>query len=77
MSAQPEPEPAPQATETRHQWAVRRTLGFADDAAAREDWHDALAWIRTLEALGHQFTSEHLAKHTRWQQALAAARQTD
>ena len=33
----------------RHQRAVARTLGFAQEAAARRDFDDALEWLGVVE----------------------------
>jgi hypothetical protein len=35
----------------RHQWAVAQTLGFAQEAAARGDFEDALQWLRVVEVV--------------------------
>lgn len=50
----------------RHQAAVANTLGWADDAAGRDDYHDALAWLRTLEAIGEVLPDHYLAKKEAW-----------
>jgi hypothetical protein len=33
----------------QHQWAVAQTLGFAQEAAAKGDFHDALQWLGVVE----------------------------
>jgi len=59
----------------RHQAAVANTLGWADEAAGRDDYHDALAWLRTLEAIGEILPEQYLAKREAWtRRARAAAR---
>jgi hypothetical protein len=50
----------------RHRAAVARSLGWADDAAARGDHTDALAWLYTIEAVGDQLTPEYQAKRDTW-----------
>jgi hypothetical protein len=40
----------------RHARAVAQTLGWADEAAARGDHAGALAWLRTLEMIGHELS---------------------
>ncbi|HET8978969.1 MAG TPA: hypothetical protein VFN87_12475 [Solirubrobacteraceae bacterium] len=53
----------------RHARAVARTLEFADEAALRRDYTDALAWLQTLEAIGHELSDAYLAKRASWQLA--------
>lgn len=60
-------------SDARHQAAVARSLSWADDAAARGDHTDALAWLGAIEAIGEQLTPEYHAKRETWQ-ALASAR---
>jgi hypothetical protein len=55
----------PSASE-RHRAAVARTLGWADEAAARHDFRDALAWLRTLEAIGETLPDHYLRKQEAW-----------
>jgi hypothetical protein len=50
----------------RHRAAVARTLGWADEAAARHDFHDALAWLKTLEAIGETLPDHYLRKQEAW-----------
>lgn len=38
----------------RHRLAVASTLGWAQEAAERGDYADALEWVRTVEAIGEQ-----------------------
>ena len=35
----------------QHQWAVAQTLGFAQEAAARGDFEDALQWLSVVEVV--------------------------
>lgn len=45
----------------KHLAAMARSLGWADESAARGDYADALGWVETVEALGEggaQFTGE-------------------
>jgi hypothetical protein len=48
--------------DARHRAAVASGLGWADDAAARGDYTEALSWLRTIEAVGDQLTPECQAK---------------
>lgn len=57
----------------RHHAAVGRTLVWAEDAATRGDYAEALAWIETLEALGDELASEYQAKREAWR-AMAKGR---
>jgi hypothetical protein len=54
----------------RHAAAVRRSLGWADEAAERADWADALGWIEVVEACGDELPDEFRAKRDRWLLAL-------
>ncbi len=49
---------------------MARTLGWADDAAARGSHTEALAWLRTIEAVGDQLPNEYVSKRERWQLAV-------
>ena len=57
------PRPGP---DTRHSAAIARSLGWADDAAARDDYTDALLRLLTIEAIGDQLTPEYHAKRQAW-----------
>ncbi len=58
-----------------HRSAVANTLRFADDAAATGDYHDALAWLATLEAIGELMPAEYRAKQRAWTKCAQAATQ--
>lgn len=58
----------------RHARAVARTLGWADEAAVRGDHADALAWLRTLDAIGHELSAAYEAKRRSWRLALGTRR---
>ena len=58
---------------TRHEAAVSRTLAWADEAAARLDFHGALHWLATIEAIGDQLSDEYLDKQSAWALAARAA----
>lgn len=57
-----------------HAAAVARSLGWADEAAERADWGDALGWIEVVEACGDELPDEFRAKRDRWAQALSQQR---
>ncbi len=62
-------EPGPVGL-TKHEAAVRSTLACADEAAALLDFHGALRWLSTIEAIGDQLPREYLDRQSAW--ALAA-----
>ena len=64
-------------SQTKHERAVRRTLQWAEDAAACGDHADALAWLQTLEAAGHELSSEYENKREEWQLALGGVHAAD
>ncbi|MGZ4182306.1 MAG: hypothetical protein ACXVUL_16680 [Solirubrobacteraceae bacterium] len=49
-----------------HAAAVTRSLRWADEAAERADWSDALGWIEVVEACGDELPDEFRAKRDRW-----------
>jgi hypothetical protein len=67
-AAQPDPYADP---DCGHAAAVRRSLGWADEAAERADWADALGWIEVVEACGDELPDEFRAKRDRWLLALS------
>jgi len=58
--------------QARHEQAVAQTLEWADEAAARGDQAEALAWLKTVEAAGHQLSSDYQRKRERWRLVLRA-----
>ncbi len=54
----------------KHEHAVARTLEFAEEAAGRGDFTDALGWLATLEAIGRRLPHEYLTKQQEWRLAL-------
>lgn len=64
-------------TLTRHAQAVLRSLRFADDAAARGDYRDALGWVDTVEHIGDTLPAEYEAKRRTWLRAAAQVRAND
>jgi len=65
------------SSQAKHERAVKRTLAWADEAAAGGDHADALAWLDTLEAAGHELSSEYERKREAWQVALGRARSAE
>ncbi len=58
--------PTGSRVDQKHQAAVAATLALADEAAARADYADALAWLATVEAVGDSLTSAYHAKQRAW-----------
>jgi hypothetical protein len=56
--------------EARHAAIIGRTLGWADDAAARHDYTQAVRWLETVRALGEDLPDEYRTKHARWLNAI-------
>jgi hypothetical protein len=62
--------------EARHAAILARTLRWADDAAARRDYAQAVHWIETVRGLGHDLPTEYEAKRERWLNARDHERQS-
>jgi len=58
----------------RHQAAVVRSFGSAEQAAARGDYADALSWVQVVEAIGDPIPIEYQTKRRTWLSALAVSR---
>jgi len=58
----------------RHLAAVARSFGWAEDAAARGDYADALSWVQVVEAIGDVVPIEYQTKRQGWLSALAESR---
>ena len=55
----------------RHRVAVANTLGWAQEAAQRGDYADALEWLRTVEAIGEQLPPGYQTQRQAWRSTLA------
>jgi hypothetical protein len=55
----------------RHRVAVANTLGWAQEAAERGNYADALEWVRTVEAIGEQLPPGYHSQRQAWRSALA------
>lgn len=62
------PSQAP-ADRSRHERAVANTLSWSDQAAAKGEYAEALAWLRTLDAIGARLPEAYAAKRFLWSQA--------
>jgi hypothetical protein len=58
----------------RHLAAVARSLGWAQESAARGDYADALGWVRVVEAIGDPIPHKYETKRQAWRSALAESR---
>jgi hypothetical protein len=52
--------------ETKHRAAVARSLGWADDSAARGDHAGALGWLQMVEAIGDQLPEAYDTRRRDW-----------
>jgi len=58
------------AFEAKHAAIIARTLGWADEAAARHDYTQAVRWVDTVRGLGHDVPDEYEAKRQGWLDAV-------
>lgn len=56
--------------EAQHAAIIARTLRWADEAAARQDYAQAVRWIETVRGLGHDLADEYQAKCEIWLNAV-------
>jgi hypothetical protein len=59
------------AFESNHAAIIARTLRWADDAAERRDYAEALRWIATVESLGEALPRDYETRRRRWRQAIS------
>jgi hypothetical protein len=62
--------------EAKHAAIIGRTLRWADDAAARRDYAQAVRWVETVRALGPDLPDEYKRKHENWLYAMKLERRT-
>ena len=60
----------PNDFEARHAAIIARTLQWADEAAARQDYGEALRWVETVRCFGNALPDDYEAKRRRWMLAL-------
>jgi hypothetical protein len=58
------------AFEANHTAIIARTLGWADAAAARHDYVQAVRWVETVRGLGDDVPDEYEAKREVWLDAI-------
>ena len=56
--------------EATHAAIIARTLCWADEAAARQDYGEALRWAETVRGLADALPADYEAKRRRWLRAL-------
>jgi hypothetical protein len=61
---------ASNAFEARHVAIIARTLRWADQAAAKHDYGEALRWVDTVRRCGDSLPDDYEAKRRRWLLAL-------
>jgi hypothetical protein len=54
------------STPERHREAVRRTLAWAEEAAAEGDYRTALSWLATIEAVDGELPAGLEARRRAW-----------
>ena len=54
------------AFEAQHSAIIARTLRWADEAAARHDYVEAVRWVETIRGLGEELPNEYKAKLEAW-----------
>ncbi len=69
MPALPPHPRSPRTDVARHRAAVRRTISWADEAAARRDFAGALEWLAVIEAIGDRLSAAQLARRRAWARA--------
>jgi hypothetical protein len=68
------PREASVSAHDRHLAAVARTFSWAEEAAARGDYADALSWVQVVQAIGDLIPIEYQTKRRAWLSALAGNR---
>ncbi len=56
--------------EAQHAAIIAKTLAWADEAAARDDYVEAVRWVETVRAPGNELPGEYKAKHVKWRSAM-------
>ena len=60
--------------ESQHAEIIGRTLRWADEAAARCDYVEALRWVEMVRGLGEALPGHYEAKRRAWRRLASAAR---
>lgn len=56
--------------EAEHAAIIARTLRWADEAAARHDYAEAVRWVETIRSLGEELPDDYGAKRETWLRAI-------
>lgn len=56
--------------EAKHAAIIDRTLRWADDAAERGNWGEALRWVEKVRSLGQPLPAGYEEKRQSWRQAI-------
>jgi ribosomal protein L17 len=56
--------------EARHAAIIARTLRWANDAAARREFAEAVRWVETVRALARELPDEYKARYASWLRAI-------
>ena len=64
---------ASSAFESKHAAIIARTMRWADEAAARCDYLEALRWIETVRSVGETLPEEYEAKRRAWLRLASAS----
>jgi hypothetical protein len=54
------------AFESKHAEIIARTLRWADEAAARRDYAEALRWVETVRSIGEPIPGHYEEKRRVW-----------
>lgn len=55
--------------EAKHAAIIARTLRWADDAAGRGNWREALRWVDKVRSLGQPLPADYEEKRQVWAKA--------
>ena len=58
--------------EAQHAAIIARTLRWADEAAARHDYVEAVRWVETIRSLGEELPNEYKLRRETWLGAIDA-----
>jgi hypothetical protein len=63
----------PNTFESKHADIISRTLRWADEAAARRDYAEALRWVETIQNIGEPLPRHYETKRRAWLRLASAA----
>jgi hypothetical protein len=59
--------------ESKHAAIVATTLRWADEAAARHDYVEAVRWVETIRSVGQRLPEQYEAKRRAWRRLASAS----